>query len=90
VFTPEELRFLHEHIGDLEKYTNRKLKAGSVSSAWIAGYFRIESTPAHRPLFLWLGGPGPRKGIYLPTRRAIPASPGVHCGYRSNHRKVIA
>jgi hypothetical protein len=44
LFTPAELQFMHEHIGDVEELVNSRLQSGDVSSAWIAGYFRIESS----------------------------------------------
>lgn len=44
VFTAAEVQFMHEHIGDVERLVNLGLQSGNVSSAWIAGYFRIESS----------------------------------------------
>ena len=44
LFTAAEIQFLHEHIGDVAQYVNERLRAGSVGAAWIAGYFRIESS----------------------------------------------
>ena len=43
-FTPAELRFLHEHIGEVEQYVNARLQTGTLEAAWLAGYFRIESS----------------------------------------------
>lgn len=73
LFTAEELRFLHEHIRDVERYANATLQGGSVSSAWIAGYFRIESSlPLLRQLLLtdryfygWEGPDPEQESSYL-------------------------
>lgn len=43
-FSPDQLRVMHREVDTLEDEVNRRLLDGDHSAAWIAAYFRIESS----------------------------------------------
>jgi hypothetical protein len=73
VLTLADLRLFHEHIADVEQCINARLRNGSVAAAWIAGYFRFESSLpllrqnllADRYFYGWEGPDPEKESTYL-------------------------
>lgn len=73
VLAPADLRLFHEHIGEVEQCVNARLRNGSVAAAWIAGYFRFESSLpllrqnllADRYFYGWEGPDPEKESTYL-------------------------